>query len=344
MRAVELSPSELIAALNWLDHNDLREISVETPWSKKQIVSIDLEESKANAHLSIEVEKSDFNEAIREEGIDHTTIECAFFSSGIIKPNGWADLMTEINEIRGRNLLQGDKPRRIVFDTVALNRRYYSVLEQHLSSSIGTREPVGWGVGYLTTTGILKELAKYDWKYRQEKLLKLSKEFPVDWFDWKEFTNQLMSRDRVFRLGDVEGKKMCNSGRCVRASSRVGDDEIIKSLEKHTRYNREEILAVSEDSDFVSKCKSFEINALRLDRGRLPSGAIKARWVEVCDLFYVLAVTLGVIRMKWDGSWLLLKGIWRGKKEESWNQEHVRLSSEDNSLLKWLIDYKSIAG
>jgi len=153
-----------------------------------------------------------------------------------------------------------------------------------------------------------------------------------------------MSRDRVFRLGDVEGKKMCNSGRCVRASSRVGDDEIINALEKHSRYNREEVLAVSEDSDFVSKCKTYEINALRLDRGRLPSGSIKARWIEVCDLLYVLAVTLGAVRIKWEDGWFLIEGIWRGKKEESWNKEHVRLSSENKELLKWLIDFKIIAG
>ena len=70
----------------------------------------------------------------------------------------------------------------------------------------------------------------------------------------------------------------------MRVSSGEGDDEIIKALEKHSRYNREEILAVSEDSDFVSKCKSFEIKALRLDRGRLPTGTIKARWIEFCEL------------------------------------------------------------
>ncbi|MHA2040765.1 MAG: hypothetical protein ACXACG_08775 [Candidatus Thorarchaeota archaeon] len=343
MRNVELAPGELIAALNWLDQNNLHEISIETPWSKEQFVSIELEEPIANANLSINSTKSDFSETAHKENIDQTTIESAFFASGIVKPIGWTDLMIEIDEIRSRNLLQGDRPRRIVFDTVALNRRYYSVLERQLSSLIGIREPVGWGVSYLTTTGILKELAKYDWKYRQEQLVKLSQEFPVDWFDWKGFTNQLMSRDRVFRLGDVEGKKMCNSGRCVRASSRVGDDEIINALEKHARYNREEILAVSEDSDFVSKCKSYEINALRLDRGRLPSGIIKARWIEVCELQYVLAVILGAFRTIWNDGWFLLEGIWRGKKEESWNQERVRLSSENKELIKWLIDFKAIA-
>ena len=240
---------------------------------------------------------------------------------------------------------QGDKPRRIVFDTVALNRRYYSVLEGQLSSIIETRKPVRCGVSHLTATGILRELAKYDFKYRQKQLSELSNELQVDWFDFKGFTNQLMSRDRQFRLGDVEGKKMCNSGRCVRVSSAVGGDEIIKALEKHSRYNREEILAVSEDSDFVSKCKSFEINALRLDRGRLPTDAIKARWIEVCDLLHVLAITLGVIRLKWDNdNWLLIEGIWRGKKEESWNQERVRLSTENMNSLTWLIDFERIAG
>jgi len=344
MKFVELSPPELIAALNWLDKNDFHNLFIETPWSKKQITSIELEPSTANTNISISSSKSDFNETALKESIDQTVVECAFFASGIVKPIGWTDLMTEIDEIRSRNLLQGDRPRRIVFDTVALNRRYYSVLEQQISSAVGIREPSGWGVSYLTTTGILKELAKYDWKYRQDQLVKLSEELPVDWFDWEEFTNQLMSKDRLFRLGDVEGKKMCNSGRCVRASSDVKDDEIIKALERHSRYNREEILAVSEDSDFVSKCKSFEINALRLDRGRMPSGPIKARWIEVCDLLYVLAVTLGVVRIKWDDEWLLLNGIWRGKKEESWNQERVKLSSENNELLKWLTDVKTIAG
>ncbi len=328
-----------------MDQNQRNRLEIETPWSKKSIMSIDFVESTTIANISVKCTRSDFHETACNEGIDQSTIECAFYASGIVKPLGWTALLEEIDEIRSRNFLQGDRPRRIVFDTVALNRRYYSVLENQLSSMFGTRAPVGWGVSYLTTTGILRELAKYDWKYRQEQLVKLSEELQVDWFDWKGFTNQLMSRDRVFRLGDVEGKKMCNNGRCVRASSAVGDDEIIKSLEKHSRYNREEMLAVSEDSDFVSKCKSFEINALRLDRGRLPSGPIKARWIEVCDLLYVLSVTLGAIRLKWDdANWLLIEGIWRGKKEESWNQEHVRLSTENKELLKWLVDFKTIAG
>lgn len=51
----------------------------------------------------------------------------------------------------------------------------------------------------------------------------------MDWCDWSAFTNQLMGRDRQFRLGDVEGKKMCNNGRFVGASSCTGDDEIIKA-------------------------------------------------------------------------------------------------------------------
>jgi len=41
---------------------------------------------------------------------------------------------------------------------------------------------------------------------------------------------------------------------------------------------------------------------------------------------------------------LLIEGIWRGKKEESWNQERVRLSTENMNSLTWLIDFERIAG
>ena len=343
MKHVDLSPPGLIAVLNWLNQNTACKFEIETPWSKKPILSMELTKSTTGAILSLKARESDFYRAASIEEIDLLKIECAFFASGIVKPSEWTTLIEEVKEIAGRNLLRGDRPRRIVVDTVALNRRYYSVLERELSYMFGTRVPTGWGVGYLTTTGILRELAKYDRKYRPGRLDMFSQEITVDWFDWGSFTNQLMSKDRLFRLGDVEGKKMCNSGRCVRTSSRVGDDEIIKSIANHSRYNREEILTVSEDSDFVSKCKLYEINAIRLDRDQLPSGFINARWLETCDLLYVLAVTLGVIRVKWDDDWLLIQGIWRGKKEESWNQEHVRLSGTNRELMKWLIDFKAIA-
>ncbi len=343
MNYVELSPSELVAAMNWLNQNQVNKLDIETPWSTKPILSMGLAESTTDVSLSIKSAKSDYIKVTFDKGVDISTVDCAFFASGIVQPLGWNELTKEIEEIQNRNLLQGNKPRRIVLDTVALNRRYFSIIENQLSSQAGTRESGGWGVSYLTTTGILRELARYDRKYRPEQIGRLSEEMHKDWFDWKEFSNQLMSKDRQIRLGDVEGKKMCNSGRCIRESSRVGDDGIIEALERHVRYNKEEILAVSEDTDFVSKCKSYEITALRLDRGHLPNSPIQTRWIQTCDLMYVLSVTLGVIRLKWDGSWLLLQGIWLGKKEESWNQEHVRLSSGNRSLMKWLADFRAIA-
>lgn len=162
MKSVELSPSELIATLNWLDHNAVGIFEIETPWSKKPILSIELIYSTTNVNIGAKSSRSDFHETASSEGIDLSTSECAFFSSGIVKPINWTEFMEEIDEISSRNLLEGDRPRRIVFNTVALNRRYYSVLEKQLSIAFGARGPTGWGVCYLTTTGILRELAKYD--------------------------------------------------------------------------------------------------------------------------------------------------------------------------------------
>ncbi|MCF2136448.1 MAG: hypothetical protein K9W43_04325 [Candidatus Thorarchaeota archaeon] len=335
MKYVQLAAPKLIAILNWMASNEVIEFKIDTPFSIAPLFEIKISRNKPTAEIIKTVSPEDFTKNAQKYEFKHAKVTEALFSSGVVNPQGWDKLLKKVEEALSRDVYSGEKPCWIAFDTVALNRRYYSILERSIKSKKQLLRT--GGARYIITTGIIDEIKKYDRKYRNRDIVDLQKLFSVDWYNFRNFTNQLATKDRIFRLGDVESKKMRASPRCVRITSAVSDDKIINALARHSQQNRIDILAISEDTDFVSKCVNQEIMAVRLDRQQLTNQRFSAHWNDLCDLLYVLAVQMGVIRLRWSKSqWIVIEGIWQGKKGESWDTESLRLSTRNKDDSGWL--------
>lgn len=330
-----MTPNQQYAMFNWFLNNDIMEFSIEVPWLSDPIAEVSLNEDNPRADIEIVADEDTIDGVPGREKISHYNFRAMLVASGIVKPEGWDDTISTLDDKTNRNLYEGDRPCRIVFDTSSFLRRYFTLVDRALRERKGRTPLVGWG--YVVTSGIREELAVYEKKYTHDVTNGYNGTYSESWFDFYHFFNQLMGLDRMFRVGSIECEKMIQTGRCLRVRSDRGDTNIIRALVEHSKNQGVDLIAVAEDSDFIAKCKPHEIQAHRLDIPREIDNAYRIDWLNLSELLYMLAMGFGAIRLLWHHSTSAqILGIWRGKKEEPWKDENVLVRPDAATLSSWL--------
>lgn len=330
-----MTPNQQYSIFNWFLRKSTTKFSIEIPWLSNPIIEVSLHQDRPNADIEVLTEYDTFDNIPDAEDIDSREFKAMLVTAGVLKPDGWDEAISTIEGETDRNLYEGDRPCRVVFDTNAFLRRYFTLVDRALRRRNAGNSMLGWG--YVVTSGIRRELTVYENKYKSGTLKDYENAHGDSWFDFSEFNNQLTSSDRLFRIGSIDCEKMMQSGRCLRVSSKKGDSNIIDGLQKHSHYQSVDLIAVAEDNDFVSKCKPSEIRACRLDIPKFRGHISNINWLELSELLYVLAVRFGAIRLLWDNSKTTeIQGIWRGKKEKPWINEQVLVRPDVKPLYNWL--------
>ncbi|MDF1541304.1 MAG: hypothetical protein P1Q69_20570, partial [Candidatus Thorarchaeota archaeon] len=302
MNRLQIIPNHLFAVLNWFIKSNILELKISTPWVNDHLFSLKLDKEKPEGSISINFNKSTFNQVDSIEDLSAFAILKVMQSAGILKAEGWETAFNTLIQYSDRNIFKGERPASIVFDTNMLIGRYYTLVERELLHRVGKKENVR--IGYVITQGIRDELATFERKYKATDISRIQECSMGNWFDFSSFRNQLAGNSRMFRLGSVEAYKMILGGRCITLASGRGDDKIIKATSKYQSEQMVDVFAISEDSDFISMCNFRGIQGQRLDPPPLPAMGtnIVTDWRSIADFIYVLSIRLGAIRLGWDNS------------------------------------------
>ncbi len=111
----------------------------------------------------------------------------------------------------------------------------------------------------------------------------------------------------------------------------IRDNEMIRSLAKHSTQERVEILFVTADDKATAAAMANRLPSLVLRWAyELPRHLAFDPWLFV-ELLHDLAVVYGVIGLR--GLGMRIHGDWGGKSADEYRSEKVRLSFEDNNPL-----------
>ncbi|MEX2753352.1 MAG: hypothetical protein Q6366_016010 [Candidatus Freyarchaeota archaeon] len=254
-----------------------------------------------------------------------------FLASGVIKPHKWKDISEKIVEETGRDPLSAKRAVFLSFDTVALRRRYYTLISNLIAKqrSQGAR----LRAGYVASLGVLRELAGSDKKYERKEISEMCEKFGLSDEVLGEFFNQLKLSDRLINVGFVEYRKMAKKEYFEEVEGEEGDKKIVASLEKFSKQRNIDVIVFTDDKRFVELATAFKITAIRLEKPKdFPEIQI-VEWEDVAQLLYTAAVFYGVLEITPETK---IYGIWKGKDEKYWNVEQLKIVTQEPRLQKFL--------
>ncbi|MEM3594407.1 MAG: hypothetical protein QXS27_06740 [Candidatus Jordarchaeaceae archaeon] len=338
---------EMFLFLNGLFLNDVRRFTVRSLLLNRDLFWVTLsgveETSEVGGVILGEVYEQLRNKCgeVISEIPSYTEYLNMFLASGVHKPNDWSRITRGLVEELNRDPLRGDRPVFISFDTNALIRRYYTLFSNFLSVENARRRFRPLRAGFVESSGVRKELEKFDTKYNDSDISEMSKTLDVNREILDEFFNQLKLRDRLFRIGYVEYNKMLKQEYFEELEGESGDIKIIETLEKFSKNRNIDILVLSEDSDLIDRANKRKLKGIRLDRPISPPQQTQVTWEEIAQLLYTAAITYGAISITAKTK-AKIYGVWKGKKAEHWNTETLKISTENPNLQEFLEKNKKI--
>ncbi len=263
---------------------------------------------------------------------EYTDYVNMLLASGVIKPHKWEELSERIVKAVNRDPLSAERAVFLSFDTVALRRRYYTLVSNLLAK---TRLPGGARLkaGFAAPLGVLRELVGLDSKYEKKEISEMCGIFGLSEEVLGEFFNQLKLSERLQKVGYVEYRKMSKKEYVEELEGEAGDKNIIESLEKFSKRRNVDIMVFSEDSKFVEEAKAFTLKGIRLEHPKDFTKNLKVQWEDVAQLLYTAAVFYGVLEISPETK---IYGIWKGKKDEHWNMEQLKIVTQEPKLQKFL--------
>ncbi|MBS7250810.1 MAG: hypothetical protein KIH08_09530 [Candidatus Freyarchaeota archaeon] len=255
-----------------------------------------------------------------------------FLASGIIKPHKWDELSERIVNAVNRNPLSGAREVFLSFDTVALRRRYYTLISNLLAK---TKLPGGAKLkaGFAAPLGVLRELVGLDSKYEKKEISEMCKISGLSEEILDEFFNQLKLSERLQKVGYVEYRKMSKKEYVEELEGEAGDKNIVESLEKFSKRRNLDIMVFSEDSKFIENARAFKLQGIRFESPKDLAKNWKVDWEDVAQLLYTAAVFYGVLEITPETK---IYGIWKGKKDDHWNMEQLKIVTQETKLQKFL--------
>ncbi len=261
-----------------------------------------------------------------------------FLRSGFFFKNYYQKFFEKcINENEDTNLLEGDLPVALAFDTNLYYNLFFDQLTGLLRKRYGSPPYL---INFLCSTGVKKELTGYEWKYKSndiEEIKHVCKE--PDVID--NFLNQNKLKSRLWHLGHVDYLDSIDStqSKIVDIDKTIETDDmdckILEGLVEYINQQNIKLYLYSQDSDFISRAKGNR-NVIPIFLDKIPFHKLNSRlsceWEQLVKLLYILSITFGAIRLEFEDTDLILNGIWKGKKYHHWLDKSIKIVSKDNII------------
>ncbi|MDW7725984.1 MAG: hypothetical protein SCH70_02545 [Candidatus Methanoperedens sp.] len=334
-----ISREGLVVLLNAMYYGGARTIEVSYP-PVDMVFSINLMDKKLNTIGRSEYDKKvTFFKKTVCNGVDpfylsevpkSSCIMDCLFISGVLEPRYIPDIEKDLSRQADRDMMKGERPLFIGFDTNALRRR----VNTHIRRIVNER---GLKARFCLSTLVFDEL------FRQyDKKLPYEWEPPEQLCFMENFSNQLQRDARMARLGAVEYRKLKE----LKYTYEVKGDEtkdnpdlkIVRSYDTLKAEN--DILLISGDKNFRDLANAKNMRVIDVKEPHNVPVELPISWEGACDLIYIAAVVFGMV----DVNGAKVEGVWRGKDESNWNYEQVNLKCDGelkNKLDKFMRISKS---
>ena len=259
------------------------------------------------------------NQECRHEIPPHDSFLEAFYCSGIPPLTNVENFL--VKKIQHRDVLRGEKPLWIGYDTCVLRRRLYSVLRRMLSD-----HSLHDAIGHAVTNGVTDELhLGMDKKYKPQFLEQFEKSF----LESEAFLNQALLEARLHRIGLMDIDQMKKHDVFQELPSEIGDLAIIKGYAEFEKNRNAELVLFSADNNFIEMATDSSLNSyfVRYQPRQLEDYLQKKilGLDTFTSLVYHTAIVYGYIQIN-D---FVVQSIWRGKGFQDWKNGFVMVTPSD---------------
>lgn len=332
---LKLSSNELTMLLNELYLNSKTQFTVIDCLYGLNLADVSISD---NIEINLNVKLNDIKEAynkvpneMREEFPNKSRFFEIFVKSGFYFETYQKEFSELFDEINNINILDGDMPIAIAFDT----NLYYDQFFTQLSTLLDKRyRKPKYPVYFLLSEGVKKELITYEFKYKVDDIEAL-KDNCAHPDMVEEFFNQNKLKARIKHLGHIDFLK-CNEkvySKIIEEDESIDkndmDSRIIQGLIKELRQQNIKLYLYSQDSDFIARARGNR-NLITKHLEKVPLWKFKNKysceWEKFNQFLYNLTIMFGAIKLEFpDSSSLKLYGIWRGKKLNDREKENLKI-------------------
>ncbi len=307
-----LRKEDLIGIFNdfWLKDKKTFKIS----YAKKELFIVTLGESIKIRHI---INKNDLDNFSKIDEIpDYDDLLLCFRCSNILKWANEEQILKILKEFIIRTKDSQERKICLSYDTCSLRHRDNRIIRD-MTYKIKEKNKHMNYPNIIIPEGINKELRKWDNKYKKPLIDELKTYVPQA----GSFLNQINLSSRRVKIGSLELKNMLKSPFSFRIESEIGDENIIDSLKRYRKEKDCDILAFSEDDNFVEMAKEEGIISQLIIHKRKLEHSFECSWQELADLIYICSIVFGAIKM--DNKTIF--GIWTGKKGDNWNNKEIEI-------------------
>ncbi len=344
MFEVYVSRRQLVGLLNAIIYisGDYAYISVLTPYTKpnRSIFEITLRRNNPDADVRIasklELRSSpNIDEQIMCEIPTDEDLYKAAIMSNIAEINKLGEIIKKIDSFSKRDPLKGSKLGYLTFDT---NAFYLNVVD-HIIRYI--EEKNIRSVGILLIQAVKDEINRKfkDRKIDRDFIDKLSEALKHSYEELSHLHNNLCREDRYWFLALSLYKRVKQRVYSMEFGERgYGDEAILGSIvdfiEKFGRAY--DIAVVTADQTFAGRLASENIETITISKP--PIGDVIGReyksvpLIRVADLLYFSAIIFGKITLETSQGKINIKGVWRGKRTNHYDNEIIKITTRKKAL------------
>ncbi|MEJ2252331.1 MAG: hypothetical protein P8Y97_22055, partial [Candidatus Lokiarchaeota archaeon] len=242
-----------------------------------------------------------------------------------------------VNEIEETNLLEGDLPIAVAFDTNMYFNLFFDQLTQLLLKKYN-KPP--FPINFICSNGVKTELTGYEWKYKNNDIEDIKRVcYRPNIID--NFFNQNKLTSREWHLGHIDYLESIEFtySKIVDIEDEITNDDmdskIIEGIVKEISQQDLKLFLYSQDSDFISRAKGNR-NIVPIYLEKVPyyklGHHLFSEWESFLRLLYILSVTFGAIELTFDEKSFIIYGIWKGKKYGHWEQKCIKIVSTDKII------------
>lgn len=249
----------------------------------------------------------------------------ALVAGGLITVENQTELEAFFHQQGYPDLDAGHAPLVLGIDTNLLGWRLTDALRldpDQYSDDQG-RSPIN---GFAFATGIYDEL---HWQYRHYETRPLEEAFGPE---FARLDNQPAGANRAGLLGRYEYRRFRDQYNAVTIDSQQGDEAIIEAYANYDRENRQRVLLLSNDYEFVRRARETGVLAHHVCFPIDMPQTVTVSWDELQEVLYTLAILFGVLQLPK----VTLYSVWDGKSGEDWQRRRLDVVTQSETVSKKL--------